>query len=158
MTGDMQRGIDMEPFAAIAYANIAKKGKVNLFPSGLIINPVCPWLGCTPDRKVYDMEAEEEGLMPFGLLEVKVVKEGSVDFSKVQYLSTNADNHLKLKESHKYYYQVQCQLALSGLEWCDFFTYISDSLYHCERILFDQNFFEKAKDKVDLFFFNFYLN
>ena len=158
VTGDMQRGIDMEPFAAIAYANIAKKGKVNLFPSGLIINPVCPWLGCTPDHKVYDMEAEEEGLMPFGLLEVKVVKEGSVDFSKVQYLSTNADNQLKLKESHKYYYQVQCQLALSGLEWCDFFTYISDSLYHCERILFDQNFFEKAKDKVDLFFFNFYLN
>ena len=101
VTEDMQRGIYMEPIAAIAYANIAKKGKVNLFPSGLIINPVWPWLGCTPDRKVYVVGAEEEGLMPLGLLEVKVVKEGSVDFSKVQYLSTNADNQLKLKESHK---------------------------------------------------------
>ncbi|KAL1276263.1 hypothetical protein QQF64_035886 [Cirrhinus molitorella] len=25
-----------------------------------------------------------------------------------------------LKKSHKYYYQVQGQLALSGLQWCDF--------------------------------------
>ena len=50
VTGDIQRGIDMEPFAAIAYANIAKKGKVNLFPSGLIINPVCPCLCCMYTR------------------------------------------------------------------------------------------------------------
>lgn len=39
VTADMQRGIVMEPVAAMAYANIAKQGKVNLFPSGLIINP-----------------------------------------------------------------------------------------------------------------------
>lgn len=42
VTADMQRGIDMEPVAAMAYANIAKQGKVNLFPSGLIINPRSP--------------------------------------------------------------------------------------------------------------------
>ena len=29
----------MEPVAAMAYASIAKQGMVNLFPSGLIINP-----------------------------------------------------------------------------------------------------------------------
>lgn len=39
VTADMQRGIEMEPVAAMAYANIAKQGMVNLFPSGLIINP-----------------------------------------------------------------------------------------------------------------------
>ena len=89
MTGDMQP-------IAIAYANIAKKGKVNLFLSGLIINPV--W----PGRKVYYM-VKEKGLMPFRLLEVKVLKVGSAHFNKVQYLFTNADNQLELKDSYKYY-------------------------------------------------------
>ena len=44
------------------------------------------------------MEAKEEGLVPFGLLEVKVVEEGFVDFRNVQYLSTNPDNELELKK------------------------------------------------------------
>lgn len=74
-----------------------------------------------------------------------------------KYLSTNPDNELELKKYRKYYYQVQCQLALSCLERCDIFSYINDSLYHCVRVLFDQEFFEKAKDRVDLFYFNFYL-
>lgn len=35
VTADVQRGIDNEPVAA----NITKQGKVNSYPSGLIINP-----------------------------------------------------------------------------------------------------------------------
>ena len=49
----------MEPVAVMVYA--AKQGKVNLFPSGLIIHPRSPWLGCSPDRKVYNSSAEENG-------------------------------------------------------------------------------------------------
>lgn len=148
----------MEPVAAMAYANIAKNGRVNLFPSGLIINPKCPWLGCTPDRKVHDIESEAAGLLPFGLLEIKVVQEGAVDFSGVRYLSLNpATNKLALKRTHEYFYQVQCQLGLSGLEWCDFFSYINDTTFHCERILFEQLFFEEGKDKVDMFYFDYFL-
>ena len=56
------------------------------------------------------MEAEEESLAPFGLLEIKVVKEGSVDLRNIQHLSTNVDNELEIKKSHKYYYQVQWPL------------------------------------------------
>lgn len=119
---------------------------------------MCPWLGCTPDRKVYDIKAEQEGLMPFGLLEVKDVKEGSVDFNGVDYVSVcNTNNQRALVKSHYYSYQVQCQLALSGLECCDVFSCISDSLYHCERICFVEEFFEKAKHIVDQFCFNYYL-
>ena len=57
-------GLDLEPQAAFIYAWIAKQNQVNLFPSGLVINPKCPWLGCTPDRKVFDLNVEEQG--PFG--------------------------------------------------------------------------------------------
>lgn len=157
-TPQMKRGVDLECHAAMSYANNAKGGKVNLFPSGLIIHPKCPWLGCSPDRKVFDLEALSKGQNPFGLLEVKVVKEGETSFDNVRYLTRDSSsNQYTLKTSDIYYYQVQCQLGLSGLEWCDFFSYINDNLFVCARIPFDPVFFQEAKDKVDMFFFSHYL-
>ena len=41
----------MEPVAAMVYADTAKQGKVNLFPSGLKINPRSPWLGWSQTGK-----------------------------------------------------------------------------------------------------------
>ena len=158
-TANMRRGIELEPRAAMVYANVAKGGLVNLYPSGLVINPKCPWLGCSPDRKVYDSEAANQGLNPFGLLEIKVVKEGETDFGNVRYVTTDPiTKELTLKRNHEYYYQVQCQLGLTGIEWCDFFSYMNDTKFMCIRILFDQDFFQSSKDKVDNFFFNYFLN
>lgn len=155
VTAAMRRGIELEPRAAMTYANMEKKSSVNLFPSGLIIHPKCPWLGCSPDRLVYDLEAAQNGYNLFGLLEVKVVKEGETDFANVRYLSKNVvTNKYMLKNTDIYYYQVQCQLALTGLEWCDFFSYISDTLFVCDRIGFDRDFFQQAKSKVDSFYFH----
>ncbi|KAG1658844.1 hypothetical protein GQR58_022766 [Nymphon striatum] len=57
LTGPMKRGIELESHAAMIYANVAKARTVNTYPCGLVICPKCPWLGCSPDRKVYDMEA-----------------------------------------------------------------------------------------------------
>ena len=126
-TAPMRRGIELEAKAAMAYANKAKGGSVNLFPSGLIIHPKCPWLGCSPDRKVYDLQSLQDGYNPFGLLEIKVVKEGETDFANVSYLTIT--NEYTLKKTHIYFYQVQCLLALTSLEWCDFFSYICDDLF-----------------------------
>ena len=90
---------------AFIYASMVKQNQVNLFPSGLVINPKCPWLGCTPDRKVFDVNAEKQGLSPFGPLEIKVVKEGATDFENVVYLTKDKDsNVLKKKRTHDYYY------------------------------------------------------
>lgn len=118
-----------------------QENKVNLFPSGLIINPKCPWLGCSPDRKVFDFVASQSGLDPLGLLKVKVVKEGQTNFDNVRYLSKNAQNEYSLKTTHEYCYQVKCQLGLTGLQWCDFFSYIDDSTFVCLRIYYDREFF-----------------
>lgn len=115
-TAPMRREIELEPKAASIYVSEAKENKVNLFSSGLIINPKCPWLGCSPDRKVFDIAASENGLDPFGLLEVKVVKEGDTSFDNVRYLSKNTLNEYSLKITHEYFYQVQCQLGLTGLQ------------------------------------------
>ena len=107
---------------------------------------------------MFDFNAEKQGLSPFGLLEIKVVKEGATDFANVAYLTKDRDsNVLKLKRNHDYYYQVQCQMALTGLEWCDFFSYINDTTFFCERIMSDPIFFQTAKDRVDSFFFTYFL-
>lgn len=75
------------------------------------------------------------------------IKVGATDFENVTYLTKDkASNVLKLKINHDYYYQVQCQLALTGLEWCDFFSYINDTTFFCERIMFDPFFFQTGKD------------
>lgn len=83
----MRHGVELEPHTAMIYANKAKGEKVHIFPSGLVIHPKCPWLGCSPDRKVYDLEETNTGQNPFGLLEIKVKKEGQTTFDNVQYLA-----------------------------------------------------------------------
>ena len=99
VTAPMRRGLHLEPRAACIYASIAKQNQVNLFPSGLVINPKCPWLGCTPDRNVFDCNAEKQGLS-----EIKVVKEGVTDFDNVAYLTKDlVSNVFKLKRNHYYY-------------------------------------------------------
>ena len=66
---------------------------------------------------MYDSSAEENGYLPFGQFETKVVKEGSTDFDGVPYIYKNpVTKQLSLKRNHEYYYQVQCQMGLSGLE------------------------------------------
>ena len=158
-TAAMKRGIEMEGRAAYIYATKAKQGKVNLYPSGLVINPKCPWLGSSPDRKVYDIEAAQNGSSsPSGLFETKVVQEGTTSLDDVAYLRHDPiSNELTLNKKHVYYLQVQCQLGTTGLDWCDFFCYINDDLFFCQRIVFDPIFFQECKDKVDMFYFNYFL-
>ena len=40
---------------------------VNLYPSGVVVNPYSHWIAATPDRKVYCPARDP----PFGLLEIK---------------------------------------------------------------------------------------
>ena len=66
----------------------------------------------------------------------------------------NTTNQYMLKKTDIYYYQVQSQLGLTGLDWCDSFGYIHENLFFCTRIVFDSISFQEAKDKVDSFFFS----
>lgn len=95
----MKRGIEMEGRAAFIYTSKEKKGMANVYPCGLVINPKCPWLGSSPDRRVYHIEAAQNGSSdPFGLFESKVVQEGVTSFDAVSYLKrTPVTNKLRLK-------------------------------------------------------------
>ena len=101
--------------------------------SGLIVNPQIPFLGASPDGKVIDPGF----IFPHGLLEIKCVfrdshktiQEKCADTSF--YLKKEGDdfqmNHETSEQGKKYYAQIQMQLALIGLPWCDFCVFMSGS-------------------------------
>ena len=122
---------------------------VNLYPCGVVVSPYCPWMAASPDRKVYAPERSQK----YGLLEIKCPVTN--DLSSCEYLH-NVNGSLKLKQNHNYYYQVQMQMAVTGLSWCDFFVYIATDS-HQETIYFDMDFWQAAKDKLDVFYFTHYL-
>ena len=137
--------------ATIAYANIAKQEKVNLLLSGLIINPVSPWLGCIADRKAYDIGAEKGGPMPLHLLEVKVMKEGLLTSATLNIcppilvMSSNLRNPIILitNSNVKEHYQ-----ACNGVTFL--VTFLSDSVYHCEIISFDNISLRKRRTRLTI--------
>ena len=90
----------------------------------------------------------------YGLLEIKCPQVGSV--LECKYLTKDEDGSLKLKRNHPYYYQVLTQLAVAGLEWCDFFVWCNHD-HHMETLYFNEDVWQQVKDKVDMFYFNYFL-
>ncbi|KAJ4933092.1 hypothetical protein JOQ06_029929, partial [Pogonophryne albipinna] len=87
--------------------------------SGLILQPDLPFLGATPDAIVCDNGQT-------GLLEVKclfaardmTVAEAATAIKDFYVRKDGEDMHIS--ERHNCYYQIQGQLLLSGLDFCDF--------------------------------------
>ena len=118
---------------------------MNVYPCGIIVNPWASWLTASPDRKVYLPNRQP----PIGILEMKCPRVSSV--LETSYLQREGD-HLVLRISHGYYTQILTQLAVTGLEWCDFFVWcLNDDLM--ETIHFDPLAWQEIKNKADKFFF-----
>lgn len=66
-----------------------------------------------------------------------------------------ADGTFKLKTSHAYFWQVQGQLLITGLKWCDFVWAEED--YFVERVQANKIVQQKIRQKGDSFYFNLYM-
>ena len=75
--------------------------------------------------------------------------------SECVYLAKD-ENGFKLKRTHNYFHQIMMQLAVTGLEWCYLFVWTSEES-HLELIEFDSGIWQEMKDKLDLFYFDYYL-
>lgn len=151
-TEAMKIGLASEPKAAAKYCSF-KNNNVNIYPCGCVVSCFAPWLAASPDKKVYDPSKEN----PFGLLEIKCPMSSTV--SDHECLNAG-EGGLQLKRNHNYFYQVLCQLAVTGMPWCDFFVWCSeDNSMHCETIYFEDfaEVWQMAKDKVDAFYFDHFL-
>ncbi|KAK0140568.1 hypothetical protein N1851_022447 [Merluccius polli] len=145
-TAEMKRGLTLEPVAIQEYSRMKS---VSYWPCGFVIHPDAPWLGSSPDGIVFDPTENP----PFGLVEIKCPNARSyVDCS---YLLMQSGT-LKLKHSHSYYWQVQGQLLLTGMEWCDFVVFAEEDVL-LQRIHRDAEVARVIREKGDYFFFYFYL-
>ncbi|XP_058628359.1 uncharacterized protein LOC131538502 [Onychostoma macrolepis] len=117
---------------------------------GIIIHPDAPHLAASPDAKVFNPRETP----PFGLAEVKSCDVEEV--SQVKHLIT-VQGQACLKKTHKYYYQVQGQLALSGLQWCDFIT-DTHTDFTVERIFRDEEIINSMRQNLDYFYHNIYMD
>lgn len=147
-TAAMRRGLELEPDALTKYS---QERKVKYWRCGLVIHPDAPWLGTSPDGVVFDANETTQ----FGLVEIKCPD--VQNYAECDYLKQQDDGTRILTRSHPSYWQVQGQLLLTGMEWCDFVVCAREDMF-VERIRRDDEVFKTIREKGDLFFFNYYLN
>jgi len=97
----------------------------------LQINPAISWLAATPDSIVEVGETK-------GCLEVKCpyvckTKEIAVAALANSFCLQINNGTLQLKKKHQYFYQVQIQLFVTQLPWCDFVTWAPNDEIHVEK-------------------------
>ena len=108
-----------------------------------MVNPGYPFLGASPDRKVIDPGS----IRPYGLVEIKVMYK----YSKLTpeeaaekgdfFLEKLPGEKIQLKHTDERYFQVQGQMAISKVDWCDFVVYSTKEIF-VERIPFDKQSWE----------------
>ncbi|XP_044595063.1 uncharacterized protein LOC123272393 [Cotesia glomerata] len=93
---------------------------------GVIINLQQPWLSCSPDAiLVYGKEAWQKQLVeikcPYTCRKIPVW-DNELGKSNVPYLKTD-ENGLYLNPSHSIYIQVQLQIYVTNISYCDLYIY-----------------------------------
>lgn len=140
-TAAMKRGLSLEPVAIQEYC---KTKNTNYWPCGFVIHPDAPWLGSSSDGVVFDPTEKP----PFGLLEIKCPN--SKSYVDCSYLKMHCGN-MQLKSQHSYYWQVQGQLLITGMEWCDFVVFAENDML-IQRIYRDNEVARIIREKGDYFF------
>lgn len=144
----IQYGIDNEPIALaeyVAYHHACGNTDLTTSPSGFIISLSHPFLGASPDGVVYDPSNIQQ---PFGVFEIKCPYTArdlppSEACTTTGFCCTVDSNtgYLRLKENHRYYCQVQGQMAIACRPWCDFIIYTKRGI-NVERINFNESFWK----------------
>ena len=64
------------------------------------------------------------------------------------------DNEYSFRRKHAYYYQIQFQMYVTGVEWADFVVVWSASEVVVLYIARDDDFLSKVVPKLTFFYFN----
>lgn len=130
----MEHGIETEDTARKEYMNITG---AKVFEYGLIIpdenNKYNEWIGYSPDGLIKNSDKEPEGLLEI----------------KCPLMKT----HLNYIAAHKlpaeYRHQVQAGMFVTGLNYCDFMSYVEGMKPFILRIEPDYELFEEYKMRLD---------
>lgn len=113
---------------------------------GVLVSPEFPHLGASPDGLVNCTHCEDHQRV----LEIKCPSSHKWRMESPEqcaidpkfYCQLSCDGKVTLKRNHKFYYQVQGQLQLSGRKWCDFVVWTCVGI-SVERIFADIDFFKQ---------------
>lgn len=126
----MEHGVLTEPKARFAYE--AEKQQF-VEQVAFVDHPSIEWFGCSPD-----------GLVNDGLIEIKCPN----STTHIEYLTDQ-------KPPAKYIPQMQCQMAVTGRQWCDFVSFDSrlpdDLQLFVVRLERDQEYIEAMEAEVKKF-------
>ena len=144
---------DHEDTARLKYFELMGKvhKKLIVIQSELILDPIYPFLGATPDGLVYCEYCQS------GVLEIKCpysCKDKTFTDAAQQTsfcLQENEDGSLKLKQHHYYYYQIQMQMMPCHVEYGEFVVWRECGSIHHERILFNSDFMDDASENIEMF-------
>ncbi|XP_052235872.1 uncharacterized protein LOC127880788 [Dreissena polymorpha] len=129
----------------VAFAKYAQQTNVTDSAVGLVVNPNIPFLGASPDRIVLTEDRVMklvEVKCPYSLFDRKTSIQKQIN-NRSFYLKKDNDR-VKLHEKHDYYFQIQGQLNICGIETCDLVVFVppDDIMIVCvER---DQHFFNSV--------------
>lgn len=120
---------------------------------GFVVGTSAPWLAASPDRLVLDFTQKEHEK---GCLEVKcplacekiTITEACRRVSAFYLVEQSGDIHLS--KSHGYYYQIQTQMHVTTLKWCDFVVWSPLQDPFVQRVWYDPVFMEEALPKAIL--------
>ena len=147
-----------EKAARALYCNVAGKEheKFSLANSGLVISRTYPYIGASPDGLV-SCSCCGHGVVeikcPFSHRGQSVVSAATDDKFC---LHVDDQGKLELKRGHRYYYQVQAQMFICDVEYCDFVvcTFSGDAGdgIFVERVLRDDSLWQASLNRVHEFF------
>lgn len=122
---------------------------------GLWVNSKHPELACSPDSLVMDPTMNGD---TYGILEVKcpiILRDECIqNFDSVlsptqkhNFCLKKENGVISLKRNHAYYFQIQMQLGVMSMNWCDFHAWSPKGSF-TERIAIDRSFWESLKNKL----------
>ena len=118
---------------------------------GLVVNLSLPWLGASPDGIVHNPSESS-----VGLLQIKCPLHIAYQLLRrlrvIPVFAELCDGKETLKKDHKNYYQVQGQMRLGKVPWCDFMIYTFKN-YTIQRIRFDSEFWDSMQTNLTDFYF-----
>ena len=126
---------------------------------GLLIDSNDFWLGASPDGIVFDPTQQEHQR---GCLEVKcpyVCEKRTITDACRQvsaFCLVEHEGSMCLSESHKYFYQVQTQMHVSQLPWCDFVVWCPREIF-VQRVCYNATFMNECLCKAKKFYFEKFL-
>lgn len=152
-------GCSHERQARVMYEKVSKSKhqKFSVEENGLFINPQWPYIGASPDGIVCCLCCGR------GALEIKCPychRGESIDFAAShdkKFCLKETDGKLQLDSDHMYYYQIQTQLFICDVEYCDFCVCTfadtaGESAIHIERIHKNSQFWINCVETAKSFF------